>query len=130
MIEYSNPTTIAAPDGHFTQAVIAPANARMMFISGQVPRDLDGETVGVGDINAQAEQVFKNLHEILKSHGATFASVVKVTLFITDFSLADGVAAIREKYYGAAKPASSWVEVSALGDPDWMLEVELIAVLS
>jgi 2-iminobutanoate/2-iminopropanoate deaminase len=129
MIEYSNPSTVAAPDGHFTQAVLAPANARMLFISGQVPRNVAGETVGVGDIDAQTEQVFKNLHEILKAHCATFSNVVKATLFITDFSRADGVARIRERYYGSAKPASTWVEVSALGDPEWMLEVELIAVV-
>ena len=128
-IQYSNPATVAPPDGHFSQAVSVAASGRMLFISGQVPRAPDGSTVGVGDIAKQAEQVFENLRAILAAHGATFDHAVKVTLFTTDFSQAGEVAAVRERFYGNAKPASSWVEVRALGDPDWMLEVELIAAI-
>jgi 2-iminobutanoate/2-iminopropanoate deaminase len=129
MIEYRNPPNVAPPDGHFSQAVVAPASGKLIFISGQVPRNAKGDTVGAGDMGAQAEQVFKNLHDILKAHHATFANVVKATLFSTDFSQAEAVARVRGKYYGNAKPASTWVEVSALGDPEWMLEVELIAMV-
>jgi 2-iminobutanoate/2-iminopropanoate deaminase len=128
-IAISNPATVAAPDGHFSQAVTVDANTRLIFISGQVPRAQDGSTVGIGDMTAQAEQVFKNLDLILKAHGSSFEKAIKATLFTTDFSRAGEVAAVREKYYGKAKPASTFVEVSALGNPDWMLEVELIATL-
>jgi 2-iminobutanoate/2-iminopropanoate deaminase len=128
-IEYSNPNTVAAPDGHFSQAVSVDAATRLLFISGQVPRALDGSTVGAGDMKKQAEQVFENLRAILAAHGSSFDKVVKATLFTTDFSRADEVAAVRERFYGNAKPASTWVEVRALGDAEWMLEVELVAAI-
>jgi 2-iminobutanoate/2-iminopropanoate deaminase len=128
-IDYSNPTTVASPDGHFSQAVTVDAATRLLFISGQVSRALDGSTVGVGDMTKQAEQVFENLRAILTAHGSSFNKVVKATLFTTDFSRADEVAAVRQRFYGNAKPASTWVEVRALGDPEWLLEVELIATI-
>ena len=126
-LKFSNPTTVAQPDGHFSQAVEIPANARLLFISGQVPRSLDGRTVGINDMRAQAEQVFKNLELILQAHGMSFERVVKATIFVTDMSLASEVVAVRERFYGKHKPASTFVAVTALGDPHWMLEVELIA---
>lgn len=128
-LAYSNPTTVAAPDGQFSQAVEAAAGTRLLFIAGQVPRGPDGDTVGVGDMTAQAEQVFANLAAILKAHGATFADAIKATIFLTDFTRADAVGAVRARYYGRAAPASTMVEVNRLGDPDWLLEVEMIAAL-
>lgn len=77
----------------------------------------------------QAEQVFANLQAILQAHGATFEHVVKATLYVTDMSKAAEVAAVRARYYGQARPASTFVGVSALVDPDWMIELELVAVI-
>jgi reactive intermediate/imine deaminase len=128
-IRRSNPQTVAPPDGQFSQAVLVSSNTTLIFISGQVPRNENGETAGVGDMTAQAEQVFKNLQAILKTHGSSFAAAVKATIFVTDMTRACEVTAVRAKYYGDAAPASTFVEVSALGDPNWMLEVELIAAI-
>jgi reactive intermediate/imine deaminase len=128
MIEYSNPDSVAPPDGQFSQAVLVSPSARLLFISGQVPRNEAGETVGAGDMTAQAEQVFRNLQAILATHGTTFAATVKATIFVTDMKRADEVTAVRSRFYGDVAPASTFVEVSALGNPDWLLEVELIAV--
>ncbi len=80
-------------------------------------------------MTAQAEQVFHSLQEILNAHGTTFANAIKATIFVTDIARAHEVTAVRSKYYGDAAPASTFVEVSALGDPNWLLEVELIAAL-
>jgi 2-iminobutanoate/2-iminopropanoate deaminase len=126
-ITYSNPTTIAEPDGHFSQAALVSASAKLLHISGQVPRGKNGDTVGAGDMTAQSEQVFENLRLILADHGATFADAVKATIFVTDMSRAGEVTTVRQRFYGDAKPASTFVGVSALGDPDWLLEIELIA---
>ena len=123
----SNPATVAAPDGQFSQAVVVPAGTRMLFVSGQVPRALDGSTVGRGDMRAQADRVFANLEAILAAHGTSFAHAIKATIFVTDMARADEVVEARARFYGTAAPASTFVEVSKLGDPDWMLEVELIA---
>ena len=123
----SNPSSVAAPDGDFSQAFEISAGARFLFISGQVPRSVDGNTVGLNSMRDQAEQVFMNLKNILQSHGMTFASAVKATIFVTDMSLASEVVEVRRKYYGDARPASTFVAVSELGDPRWLLEVELVA---
>jgi enamine deaminase RidA (YjgF/YER057c/UK114 family) len=123
----SNPTTVAQPDGQFSQVVKVSAGTDLLFISGQVPRNLAGQTIGVGDITAQAEQVFGCLQSILSAHGTSFSNAIKATIFVTDISLADEVVAVRAKFYGSAAPASTFVAVAALGHPDWLLEVELIA---
>jgi 2-iminobutanoate/2-iminopropanoate deaminase len=123
---FSNPATVAQPDGDFSQAVIIPAGTKLLLVSGQVPRALNGDTVGIGNMTAQAEQVFDNLRLILAAHDATFADSVKATIFVTDMTRADEVTAVRQHFYGDAKPASTFVGVNALGDPDWLLEIELI----
>ena len=125
----SNPSNVAAPDGQFSQCAVVTAGAKLLFISGQVPRNRDGDTVGIGDMTAQAEQVFANLLAILDAHGAKFSDAVKATIFVTDIGRASEVVAVRSRYYGAAAPASTFVAVSALGDPDWLLEVELVAAV-
>jgi 2-iminobutanoate/2-iminopropanoate deaminase len=128
-ISYSNPPTVAAPDGHFAQAVFVPTGTSLLFISGQVPRALDGRTVGKGSAQIQAEQVFASLADILAAHSASFADVVKATIFLTDFAHAEVVSTVRQRYYGDATPASTMVQVVRLGDPDWLLEVEMLAAL-
>jgi 2-iminobutanoate/2-iminopropanoate deaminase len=127
MHKESNPNTVAQPDGHFSQCTIVPSNQNLLFVSGQVPRQLNGDSIGKGDMTAQAEQVFVNIQNVLKAHGTDFSSVMKATLFVTRMDLAGEVVKVRSKYYGEHKPASTFVGVSALGDPDWWLEVEVIA---
>ncbi len=126
---FSNPSSVAAPDGQFSQCVVVAAATPLIFVSGQVPRAQSGETVGVGSMQLQAIQVFENLDRILKSHGSDFSKVIKVTLFITDMSQAAQVVKVRSKFYGDSVPASTFVGVTSLGDPNWMLEVELVAAI-
>jgi enamine deaminase RidA (YjgF/YER057c/UK114 family) len=126
-VTFSNPDTVAKPDGDFSQAAIVEAGSKLIHISGQVPRAANGKTVAAGNITAQAEQVFENLRLILEAHGSTFADAVKATIFVTDMTRAGEVAAVRQRFYGDARPASTFVGVSALGDPDWLLEIQLIA---
>jgi 2-iminobutanoate/2-iminopropanoate deaminase len=122
-----NPSSVAQPDGQFSQAAIVEAGTRLIYISGQVPRAIDGFTVGAGNMTAQAEQVFENLRAILGEYGAGFENVVKATIFVTDIDRAAEVMAVRSRFYGSAAPASTFVAVSALGDRDWLLEIEMIA---
>ncbi len=129
MIGFENPPTVAAPDGQFSQVAIVPEGARLIFISGQVPRDANGQTVGVGSMTKQAEQVFSNLRNILLGYGADFSRAVKATLFLTDENAIPELMSVRSRFYGEAAPASSLIVVKALGDPDWLLEVEMIAAI-
>lgn len=127
--EESNPDNLAQPDGHFSQCTLVQAGTSLLFISGQVPRDTEGRTVGIGDMNRQAEQVFGNLQAALNAHGAGFENVVKATIYVTRMDLAHEVVVVRERFYGKSKPASTFVGVTALNDPEWWLEVELVAAL-
>lgn len=128
-IQTSNPAGVYAPTGQYSQVARVPSGSDMLFISGQGPQAEDGRIVGVGDMTAQAEQIFHNLQTILAAHGATFAHVAKATTYITDMSRLAEFNAVRAKYYGSAKPASALVAVTALVDPDWLLEVELVALV-
>ncbi|MBT6151462.1 MAG: RidA family protein [Chloroflexi bacterium] len=112
----------------YAQAAQVSFNSDLLFISGQGPQNINGETVGLGDMTVQAEQVFQNLQAILEAHNSSFAKAIKATIYIKDMSLLGEFNAVRSKYYSEAAPASALVEVSALVDPDWMLEVELIAL--
>ena len=125
----SNPDGVYAPPRNYSQAVRIPGGSDMLYISGQGPQNERGETVGVGDMTAQAEQVFHNLATILAAHGATFANVVKVTTYRTDMSQLAAFNAARAKFYGGVKPTSALIGVTALVDPDWLVEVEMVALL-
>ena len=122
-----NPAAVAAPDGRFSQCAVIESSTRLLLISGQVARDASGALVGAGDMTTQAEQVFANLQDILADYGTDFRSAIKATIFVVDMARVDEVFEVRARYYGDAMPASTLVGVTALGDPEWLLEGELIA---
>jgi enamine deaminase RidA (YjgF/YER057c/UK114 family) len=128
-VRFSNPESVAVPDGQFSQAALVTAATSLLFISGQVARNAEGKTVGVNDMTAQARQVFKNLQAILDAHNSSFEKAVKATIYVTDMSRAHEVMAVRNSYYNGAVPASTFVAVTALNDPEWLLEIELIAAV-
>jgi reactive intermediate/imine deaminase len=126
--EYINPPEIHAPRGY--THVIAAGGGRLVFVSGQVSVDAGGKIVGQGDMAAQAEQVFANLKSALAAAGADFTHVVKFGVFITDISQIAAVRAVRDRYIEAASPpASTAVEVSRLVLPEFLVEVDAIAVV-
>ena len=101
----------------------------LLFISGQVAWDADGQVVGRGDPVAQAEQVFANISTILDAHGATFDDIVKVTVFVTDLAWFEQLSDVRVRLFSSMPPASTIVQVGALVDPELLIEVEAIAAL-
>ena len=101
-----------------------------MYISGQIALDKDGAVVGAGDMKAQAEQVFKNLQAALGAAGATFSDVVKMNPYITDMDKAPSVREVRARYFGETAPASTLVQVVHLARPEFLLEIEVIAVVA
>jgi enamine deaminase RidA (YjgF/YER057c/UK114 family) len=126
-------THIPAPDG------VAPGNGytnvvtgtgRLVAVSGQVALAADGTVVGPGDPEAQARQVFENLRRCLAAAGASFADVIKLTYFLTDVGQLPVIRTVRDQYVDtAAPPASSAVAVAALFRPEFLLEVEALAVV-
>lgn len=123
-------TTVGAPKaiGPYSQAVVAPAG-RLLFCSGQIPLDpKSGEIVGAGDVRAQAERVLENLGAVLTAAGASFASVVKTTIFLADLQDFGSVNEVYARYFAADPPARSTVEAAGL-PKGALVEIEAIATL-
>jgi reactive intermediate/imine deaminase len=125
---FINPEGVSKPVGY--THVVDTRGSRTVYISGQVPQDSQGNIVGIGDMKAQAEQVFLNLQAALNSVGASFNDLVKFTIFVTDISQLPAVREVRNRYINVEQPpASSAVEVSKLFRPEIMIEIEAIVVL-
>ena len=120
------PEGMAKPGGPFSSGV---KSGRLVFVAGQVAIDSAGKTVGVGDIRAQTRKVLDNVREVLRAGGATMDDVVKVTVFLTDMAQIAGVQEVRPDFFQPPYPASTLVEVSQLVNPEWMIEIEAIAVV-
>lgn len=118
--------------GPYSQGVICNA-ARMLYCSGQValvPGDDDpARILEHGDVRAQTEQVMKNIAAVLAAGGASFAEVVKTTIFLTDLKDFAVVNEVYGRHFGAAPPARSTVQVAAL-PRGARVEIEVIAALS
>ncbi|MGH8771971.1 MAG: RidA family protein [Burkholderiales bacterium] len=98
-----------------------------LFISGQAAIDASGRIVGVGDFEAQAQQVFENLDRVLRAGGSSLKNVIKVTIFLTDMFNFDKVVELRGKWFTPPYPADTIIEVSSLYSPEAMIEIEAIA---
>src|SRR6476661_5817758 len=127
-IKRTNPPTLSAPTG-YTHIVEVTGPNKTIYISGQIAYDKEGKLVGAGDMQAQAEQVFKNLEAALTAAGAKFSDVVKMNSYITDMSRIQAVRDVRARYFKDVSPASTFVQVAGLVRPELLLEVEVIAVV-
>jgi enamine deaminase RidA (YjgF/YER057c/UK114 family) len=127
-LEKANPPALSTPPpGSYTHVVRA---GHLLFIAGQVGLDATGTVVGPG-MKEQLEQVMLNLLAALKSQGADFSHVAKMTTFVTSVPefRSPEVAAVRAKYVGANPPANTLVQIQQLADPVFKVEIEAIAVL-
>ena len=100
----------------------------MLYVSGQAAISPEGEIVGAGDFDAQADQTFRNLERVLKAGGSSLANVVKVTIFLTDMANFPKIVELRGKWFTPPYPADTIVEVTSLALPELMIEIEAIAV--
>ena len=114
------------PISHYTDAVRA---GDLLFVSGVVPIDAEGQLVGGNDVAEQARAVFEGLRRVLAAAGAGPQDVVKVTVFLTDVDDRPTINPVRQEFFGPTRPASTLVEVSRLAIPGAKLEVEAVAVL-
>lgn len=100
-----------------------------LYVSGQVAQDRDGNVVGKGDIAAQAAQVFANLKAVVEAAGGTIADVIKLNTYTTSLAYRPAIAEARAKYWQSDWPASTFVVISSLATPDFLVEIEAVAVL-
>jgi 2-iminobutanoate/2-iminopropanoate deaminase len=123
--EIIRPETTAKTTG-YSPAVRA---GNTLYISGQVAQNRDGKLVGKDDIAAQAAQVFANLQAVIEAAGGTMHDIVKLNTFTTSLEFRPAIAEARGKYWQADWPASTFVVISSLATPDFLVEVEAVAVL-
>ena len=103
---------------------------KTLYISGQIPLDMDMNVVGKKDIFAQTDQVYGNLKKVLEDAGGTMKNIVMLNIYCTDIEAFDKeTRGLRKKYFGDYYPAITAVEVKRLYRRDFMIEVEAVAVL-
>ena len=117
MAQGFNPEGLVKPFGIFSNAAWAP-KGEVLFISGIVATDEEGNTVGVGDIRAQTRQVLENIKTILTSVGGTMDDIQVVNVFVTDMSGLKDIHEVRAEYFNPPYPASTLVQVVSLVKPE------------
>ena len=115
-------------DNDLCQAVVA--RGSMVFVRGQVGQDLDtAVNVGVGDPVAQTEQAMKNVQQLLSEAGAQLQHICKITIYLTDARLREPVYRTIGHWLKGVFPVSTGIVVAALARPEWLVEVDVIAVI-
>jgi enamine deaminase RidA (YjgF/YER057c/UK114 family) len=127
-----NPDTMAKPTAGYSQVAVVNAG-KIVYIAGQVALDRAGNLVGKDDFRAQVQQIFENLKAAVEAAGGDFHSVIKLNYYCAesvDPAQVPAIREIRDKYVNTANPpASTFVVVKRLVGPEWLIEVEAVAVV-
>lgn len=126
----ANPEGVSKPDPAATYSQVVRVG-NLIFTSGQTARDASGEVVGKGDVHAQAKQVFENIKTVLESQGATMDDVVKRNLYLKNIEQLPEVYKVMAQYFRNAStyPACACIQAKELADPDYLLEIEVVATV-
>ena len=128
---YAAPSEYDPPS--YAQVTKVTGAQTILFIAGQVAYDDTGGPAHGRDFAAHARAAFRSLQAQAQAQveagGGTLANIVKITTFLTDIRYREELVPIREEFFGRKTPADTQVGVSALGRPEWLIEVEAIAVL-
>ena len=114
------------PISHFADAVRA---GNLLFISGIVAVDGAGNPLGVGDAVEQTRVIMEHMKALLTMNGGTFEDIVKVVVYLRNIEDRVRINPVRQRYFGASRPCSTLVEVSKLVRPEYLVEIDAIAVL-
>ncbi len=100
-----------------------------LYIAGQVAQDVEGNVVGKGDLEAQVSQVFTNLKNVMEEAGGSLQNIVKMSTFLTHYNNIETYRSVRNQYFSEPFPPNTLLIIESLALPDYMIEVEAIAVL-
>ena len=115
-------------DNDLAQAVVA---GGVVYLRGQIGQDLDTrESVGLGDVEAQAEKAMANIAMLLKEAGSSLDDIVKVTVYLIDIRYREAVYRTMGRWLKGVHPVSTGIVVSALARPEWLVEIDAVAVIS
>ena len=117
------------PIGNFSQATVVEAKGRLVFVSGMTARRPDGSIAGIGDITEQTRQVCENIKAAVESAGGTLDHVCRVDVYVRNMEQFEAIHAVRRQYFKPPLPASTMVEVTKLAFPEYLIEINAIAVI-
>jgi reactive intermediate/imine deaminase len=120
---------IRQPNGHFSQATVIEARGKLVFISGMTSRRPDGTIAGIGDIEAQTKQVCENIKAAVEAAGGTMDDIVRVDVYVRNMEHFEKIHKVRREYFKAPAPASTMVEITKMTSPEYLIEINAIAVL-
>jgi 2-iminobutanoate/2-iminopropanoate deaminase len=120
---------IRQPSGHFSQATMVEAQGRLVFISGMTARRADGTIAGIGNITEQTRQVCENIKAAVEAAGGTLDHVCRVDVYVRNIEHFEAIHAVRREYFKPPLPASTMVEVTKMVSPDYLIEINAIAVI-
>ena len=118
------------PNGHFSQATSIEAQGRLVFLSGMTSRRADGSIAGVGNIEEQTRQVCENLKAAVEEAGGTLDDICRVDVYVRNMEHFDTIHKVRREYFTGIAPASTMVEICKMTSPDYLIEINAIAVLA
>jgi len=121
---------IRKPSGVFSQATAIEARGRLVFVSGMTARRPDGSIAGVGDIAAQTRQVCENIKAAVEAAGGTLDDVCRVDVYVRNMEHFEAIHKVRREYFKPPLPASTMVEVTKMTSPDYLIEINAIAVVA
>jgi enamine deaminase RidA (YjgF/YER057c/UK114 family) len=117
-----------ALDNDLCQVVVA--TGRTVFVRGQVGQDLDtAVNVGLGDAGAQAEQAMHNIKQLLHEAGGSLEHICKITIYLTDPRFREAVYRVVGRWLKGVYPVSTGVVVAGLARPEWLVELDVIAMI-
>ena len=120
---------IRQPSGHFSQATMIEARGRLVFISGMTARRADGSIAGIGDIEAQTRQVGENVKSAVEQAGGTMDDTCRVDVYVRNMEHFDQIHKVRREYFKPPAPASTMVKVCKMTSPEYLIEINAIAVV-
>ena len=120
---------LAVPNGHFSHATTIEAKGTLIFISGMTARQKDGSIAGIGNVEAQTRQVCENLKAAVEQAGGTLQDICRVDVYVRNMEHFSTIHKVRMEYFHPPLPASTMVEVAKMTSPDYLIEINAIAVL-
>jgi len=100
-----------------------------VYLAGQVALDAQGNLVGAGDAGAQTDQVYRNMRTVLEALGGSMNDVVKITVYTTDLAHRPAIGAARERHFAEPYPASTFLVITSLAQPHFLVEIEAVALI-
>lgn len=121
--------SVREPMGHFSQAIEIDAAGKLVFISGMTARRADGTIAGIGDIEGQTRQVCENIKAAVEAAGGTMDDICRVDVYVRNIEHFEKIHRVRREYFKSPPPASTMVEVTKMVSPDYLIEINAIAVV-